>query len=382
MSKVFRGKRVVKKVGQSYIVWFEESNRWVQMEEPAWFVYLNLSKGLDKDCVTGLLSGRYGLPEKEARRFTGEMTDQLELITEPVTPPEEFAPCSKKISELSFSPFATRYYSMNGKCAAFSYGSRLMEYYIHLPLAHLEVPEMKPDIIFELFEHDEGIILRNDAPGGNCFLFSDAGYLKRRVFIKLANFIYGKKESSWVSFVHASAVTDGKKVLLLSSASGSGKSTLAALLQKKGLYFMSDDIVPLDAETQRAHLFPAAISVKEGAFNAVSGLYDPKDDTDARYGGLPVRHIRHLRPRMPEGNSYAVLPVSNIIFVDFDPQADIEIDQLTVTEALSRFHEEAWVSHNPGHAQAFIDWFANLRFHTLRYGNTEKAIDAVFDIFR
>lgn len=384
MSEDVPGKRVVKKVGQSYIIWFEESNRWVHMEEPAWFVYKNLSKGKEKKGITEMVSGRYGLPEKEAGRFTDEIISGLEKITKPVTPPKEFAPCSNEVSEFSFSPFVTRYYSMNGKCAAISYGSSLMEYYIHRSLAHLEAEtrSANPDIRLEIFEHEKGIVFRNGFPAGNCYLFRDAGYLKRRVFIELTNFIYGKKESSWISFVHASALTDGKNVLLLTSASGSGKSTLAALLQRKGLYFMSDDIVPLDAETQRAHLFPAAISVKEGAFDAISVLYDPRDDADAGYSGLTNRRIRYLRPRIPAGDSYAVLPVRNIVFVDFDPQADIEADQLTVTEALSRFHEEAWVSHNPGYAQDFIDWFVTLRFHTLRYGNTERAIDAVFDIFR
>ncbi len=353
------------------------------MEEPAWFVFFNHSEGVEKGSLTEMVSGKYGLPKNEALRFTNEIIAATEKFTKPFSPTAD-----QKSHTYSFPPhagkkFVTRCYTMNGKYITISYGSRLLEYYIHRSLAHLvEVnpPSMAVSGI-ELFEHEDKYVLRNTSGNYGWHVFSDVGFLKHRLFIELSNFIYNKSESDWMSFVHASAVTDGHEALLITSSSGAGKSTLTALLQRGELFFFSDDFVPVDAGRCRAHLFPAALSVKHGAFDVVSKVYDKPDYADADYRGSNDSQVRFLRPKMPGGN-FISLPVKKILFLRFNPQVDLYVKKLQVSEALERFHGEAWVSHNPKHAKTFIDWFINLDFFYVEYGNTERALDWVNGLFK
>jgi hypothetical protein len=39
MTKNYNKKRVAGKTGESHVVWFQESNKWVEFKEPAWFIY-------------------------------------------------------------------------------------------------------------------------------------------------------------------------------------------------------------------------------------------------------------------------------------------------------------------------------------------------------
>ena len=73
--------------------------------------------------------------------------------------------------------------------------------------------------------------------------------------------------------------------------------------------------------------------------------------------------------------------VKKIIFISYNPQVIFEIDRLPVIEALSMFHEEAWVSHSGDHAQRFIDWFVTLDCYRLEYSDNRSAVDAVLDLF-
>ncbi len=146
MEKNSIGNRVVKKIGSSYIVWFAESNRWIEFREPAWLVYTGQQKGEPAEKIVSRLSEKYGLPETEARRFYGEIVDAIRTSSKrgyPETP----GILEKTDSPRFFKNFSTRYYRVDKKHFTIDFGSQEMEHYIHPAFAHLETescPEQSP----------------------------------------------------------------------------------------------------------------------------------------------------------------------------------------------------------------------------------------------
>lgn len=466
------------------MIFFPESNRWVHMEEPAWYVYSLYEGGEEESAITGRLIRRYGLPAPEARRFAVEVTGTIEEYSRSSELP---LPQYREAPDLlRYRPARrlSRRYLMNRIPVTISYGSPLAEYYIHRPLAHLETAgHTEKGVLFEVFEYgndnspfgDEkesgrradpggkaktgnGETKSRNSPGGNeekryilrfvrsreanpnagakacgreqtietglntgrlspqsdghlCLSFDDPGLLKRELYLELANLMYNKSADDWMATIHASAITNGREAILLSSASGSGKSTMAALLQSPamyhpgsplfpgchdsngspsvkrehpgppaGLWFMSDDFVPVDTQEKKAHTFPAALTIKEGSFDALSPLYDPRDDADAGYRGLKNRSVRYLRPRFPDKGNYNPKPVKKIIFIRYNPEIPFEMEKLSTLRALALFHEEAWVSHDAGHAQGFIDWFVSLDCYRLEYSENRRAVKFINEL--
>lgn len=420
------------------MVWFPESNRWVEFMEPAWFIYEMHEKGENASEITEKLTERYGLPEDEARRFYREIVTGIEYSANPPNggpagtedgsgqqgkvsaapgkprgsedpAPEKISEEAEKTAKPEPSPsrsrrFVFRHYLVNEKHITISYGSPLTEYYIHRPLAHLEtVSTGGKALLIKLYKEKGGSGAEKPdytvtvSPPGRRYRFGDAGFLRHRVYTEICNHIYGIPEQEWMSYIHASAVTDGREAVLLSSASGSGKSTMAALLQlpakagftpaekgnpaQKKLFFMSDDFVPVAAATLKAYPFPAAITVKEGSFEVIAPFYNPGQDADAGYGGLKNRKVRYLRPVFPEREPFVGRPVKNIVFIRHNPQVNFLMEKLDTLSALAAFHREAWVSQNPGHARSFIDWFVGVDCYALEYSDNKKAVKAIGNLF-
>ncbi len=450
MIKERAGERVIKKIGSSHVIWFPESNRWMEFKEPAWFIYKRIENGQNEQSLKDQLVRRYGLPQKEALRFLREVTNGIKLAVSPSVssnPGREHETECTGLDNHTFTPgnrrYVTRHYLINQKHITIDYGTPYLEFYIHRPFAHLET-HRKPaeeNLRIRLFAKKTGeggtdsnatvsnatvsnaavsnaadgtksgskakgsqaagskktgsvnarcYYLQSEAlPGGSSrsFRFEESGLLKHRLYTTITSYIYGIPEEVWMSFIHASALTNGREALLLPSASGSGKSTITALLQlppdksiygsRNDLFFMSDDFTAIAAESAKAYPFPAAINVKEGSFDAIKHYYDTSRDADANYIEPAGSKARFLCPRLPEKNPYGAQPVKNIIFIKYNPGVTFRLSKLDTLSALAAFHEEAWVSQNPVHARRFIDWFATLDCHRLEYTDSRKAVQVI-----
>ena len=393
MIKIPSEKRVIKEIGSSQVVWFPESNRWVEFKEPAWFIYKMYEKDQDKNLISDQLAIRYDLPEKEADRFLEEVVEGIENAKRPLENHYPGISESEKYTRHEFKPYFTHHYLIKGQQVTVSYGTSLLEHYIHRPLAHLETKkERKGAAVFQVYElrdeEDKYILRYNVNRQQPDKIFEDPGILKHSLYTAITSHIYGIPEDEWMSFIHASAITNGREALLLSSSSGSGKSTMAALLQSqkskephKEFFFMSDDFVPVDAYSRMAHVFPAALTVKEGSFDVVARLYKPQNDSDSDFMKTSRRQTRYLHPKFQQPDQYMPQPVRTIVFIKFDKNADFKMEKLPVTSALAIFHQEAWVSHNPRHARAFIDWFVTLDCYMLEYSDNYKAMKAISELF-
>ena len=373
---------ISKKLPTSRIVWFGISNQWVHLEEPAWYVYTLLKKSQSHEAVARKCSSRYNLTFEESLRFVKEMAGVFTGFEEPfqIDPEINFSP--EVLNKLDFTTFSTRYYHIKDKSIAFSFGSRTAEYFIHPPFAHLETEKSTTvNVHFEIFTHEgRPILRRRDLPDFSSTA-DDFNRLKKKLYIDLINVIYNKTNDHWMTFLHASGISDGNNTILLSSASGSGKSTMAALLQAKGFQLVSDDFIPLAARGKHAYPFPAAISVKEDGFSVLTPFYGNLQDKS--YNLYPYTHssVRYLKPLREVKENFTPLPVKSLIFIRYNPDIRCDLTPLQIPEALKLFHDQAWVSHNPDHAKAFIDWFVKLECYKLEYSDNEKGILAIMGKF-
>lgn len=374
---------VEKKINDSHIIWIGQSNRWVQLEEPAWFVNKLYQKGIDCNTISRKCARRYNLSQFESRSFVDELCTGFAELSKPGPTTDLNLNSSSFPNDYSFIPYSSRHYLIGNKCIELLYETRLVEYYIHPSLAHLEIDySLEADVKFEIYNTGNISVLMEKNRPETAHTFNDFNRLKKRLYIAIVNNIYHKTNYDWLSFVHASAVTDGKHALLLSSASGSGKSSMAALLQTKGLQMVSDDFVPIDAKNKLAYPFPAAISVKEGAFELLSPYYG--NLRDIKYNKYEYTHgsVRHLTPKSFGLTKVKPRPVKNIVFIRYNPNVSCNFKGIPSNQALKLFHEQAWVSGNPEHTKTFINWFVKLQCFTLEYGDTEKGITKILGLFK
>jgi len=369
-------KRPSKKINNQYILWFEESNSWIQLEEPAWYVYNQFNAGTSTDNISLSFSRRFKLPIAESLAFVSDIISQIEKLSA-IT----FQPTSSLVAEKYESPkdfFLTRIYRIKQKIFEIAYATSRLEHTIHPSFAHLETTsKSKPYFRIEVFNTASTFVLKI---ANKAWAQPDPNFLKRKLFIELTSLIYGKTENDWLSFIHGSAVTNGKESIILSTACGSGKSTLAALLCAGGLQFVSDDYVPVDARFCKAYPFPAALSVKDGAYPSLLPLYNELKDAEVYHFKGTNKTVRYLP--FPAGKDFfRPLPIKNIVFVQYDATGEFSFRKVPAVEAIKRFNEEAWLSPTPAHARKFIKWFHSLNCYELVYSDNAQAIQSVKQLF-
>ena len=66
MSKILYLK---KKIGNSYLVWFQNSNLFFHLEEPAWYVLNKVDKRYKTETIAKEFSNRYSLNYDDSLKF-------------------------------------------------------------------------------------------------------------------------------------------------------------------------------------------------------------------------------------------------------------------------------------------------------------------------
>lgn len=349
---------------QQHLVWFPESNSWISMQEPAWFVCRLWRNGVEDDIIARRYALRYGMKLNESKEFTGNILHKLKEYSARL-------PNNPKVYHLS-SPssfYSSHTYRIDKTSFTLRFGSALEEFYGHHALAHLEIKDtVRQSIVFEWFCSGKNHVLKN---GSVSWVETDPSRIKRRLFIALSGLIHNKRPGQWLSFVHGAAISRGDHCLVLTTASGSGKSTLAAFLCRNGYTFMSDDIVPIDARHCLAWPFPAAMRVKSGAYDVLTPLYPRLSDAREFAFKNTETTLRYL-PFLADESEYRPLPVKVFVFVKYSPGKKEYFRKLNAIESIQKFNENAWLSSQPGHARKFLSWFPEINCFELSYSGFDK----------
>ena len=113
-------------------------------------------------------------------------------------------------------------------------------------------------------------------------------------------------------FFHAAALAHGGKAYLLVAPSGSGKSTTTWALLHHGFAYMSDELGPVDLDTNEVHPYSHALCLKQ---EPPSGYPLPADVLRT------TRTLHVPTGSLPSGVSAGPLPLAATFFVQYNSKA-------------------------------------------------------------
>lgn len=372
---------IKKKIGNSYLVWFRNSNLYLQLEEPAWFVFRKTVKRYKAETIASECALRYSLPYDECLQFVNDIRTKTAQMNQPAILKDVAGNYPDTIRNYNFTPYSTRRYQFNGNLIEFSVEKPEFEEYLHPLISYLET-NISADKIsrFELFRYKDETVFRLNSEVKGVWPRNDTHHLIASIFVCMINEMYDKSDDFWLMTVHASAITNGRKTILIPAKSGSGKTTIAALLQTRGYQLVSDDFVPIDRELFRAWPFRISMSVKPGAMDVLTTLYPdlehkPLTKTSAE------KTVRYLPPQNNVELGDIAFPVKEVILIKYDPSVEFEFEKVDQLTSIKQLLDQAWIVPNPGNASIFLDRVAQWSFYQLTYSNNQKALDAITQLF-
>lgn len=178
----------------------------------------------------------------------------------------------------------------------------------------------------------------------------------------------------WLALLHGAGAATPAGCLVLAGGSGSGKSTLLAGLLRAGSGFVADDILPLEAGALRVWPVPLAISVKEGSWPVVGGLFP--ELARAPTVRFADRRLRYLWPEPGDARPAEGSRVAAILFPRFAAGAATTLAAVDPARALFLLGAEGSLlpSDDAGMAE-FLDWLARTPAFELVHGRLEEAVE-------
>jgi len=354
---------------------------YLQLEEPAWFVFRKTRQRCKTETIAKEFSDRYNTSTEDSLSFVRDIRSNISKMNQPARLSEQTAQNMTDLNSYTFSPFAIHYCKLGNQLISFSYENSTFEYYIHPLICHLETSVESDKIpLFELFGHEESIVFRFNGEVKGIWAPDETHLVKGLIFMYLVNVMYKKTDDDWLMTVHASAITNGKKTILFSAAPGNGKTTMAALLQAKGYQLISDDFVPIDRDMLNAYPFPIAMSVKEGSLEVLSSHYPSLGEKPLNYIS-PEKSVRYLASNNTTDYTKNIFPVREFVFIKYDPTVDFVLEKLDPLKGLKLLLDQTWVTPVQGNAPIVFDQILQKSFYQLTYSNNEKALKAITNLF-
>ncbi len=352
------------------------------MEEPAYEVFNQLEKAVPADVIAKWCSQTYGLTIPESHKFVVEIQHFINSNTKPAKLEKPLTHLGADQIPAGGKIFSIKYYHFAGSDFCFQFSHQKIERMIHPLVAHLQVKHTGLACHqFQLFRLVDSLYLRtNEKLIGQCSL-SEEHFFKGKVYLELLNKAYQKEEKDWMAVMHGSAISDGKHSIIFTGDSGKGKSTILAVLLANGFKFMADDFVPVEAVTGAAYQFPTAISVKKGAVEILQAVFPELLEAEEFYFQEFDKTVRYLSPHFSREFSPQSLPVKAIVFVNFEPGAELEISRKPKTEAIQNLITESWLSPRYENAERFLDWAVSMPYFQLKYSDNQQMIAAITKLF-
>ena len=366
---------ITKKLEDKEIVWFQEANRYLLVEQTAANIINDLYYKEDPKSIATKLNNKIDIPIDIALEFIQKIKNDI-VIPNTIGHKVEETNLSYKIPEkFSFEKF----YLINSKIFKVFFSNEFELSLIHPKIAHLEVKQHSIiDFTFQVFNYSKKTFLILDSKLIGSWSVEDIHYFQGKFSMKIIECIYEKEEKDWMGVFHASALNYNKNTLLILGDSGNGKSTSLALLQAQGFQCIADDFVPIDI-SKKIHTFPAGISIKKNSLPVLLDYYpELKNSAEYHYSRLN-KTVRYLPPK--NINYHEKNLCKALVFIKYDSNTDFEISKISSLEAFEKLVPDSWISPIPKNATTFLEWFEKLPCYQLTYSNNKKMYAAVKDIF-
>ena len=366
---------ITKKLEDKEIVWFQEANRYLLVEQTAANIINDLYYKEDPKSIATKLNNKIDIPIDIALEFIQKIKNDI-VIPNTIGHKVEETNLSYKIPEkFSFEKF----YLINSKIFKVFFSNEFELSLIHPKIAHLEIKQHSIiDFTFQVFNYSKKTFLILDSKLIGSWSIEDIHYFQGKFSMKIIECIYEKEEKDWMGVFHASALNYNKNTLLILGDSGNGKSTSLALLQAQGFQCIADDFVPIDI-SKKIHTFPAGISIKKNSLPVLLDYYpELKNSAEYHYSRLN-KTVRYLPPK--NINYHEKNLCKALVFIKYDSKTDFEISKISSLEAFEKLVPDSWISPIPKNATTFLEWFEKLPCYQLTYSNNKKMYAAVKDIF-
>lgn len=186
-----------------------------------------------------------------------------------------------------------------------------------------------------------------------------------------------RHQRPWLGILHAAAVAEGGRAVLLPGEGGAGKSTLAAALAATGARFVTDDYAPLEGGSWLVWPVPYAPSIKRRSWQVLERHYPALQTAPVhRLRGLELRYLEldgSCRVPLDEG-----LPVEALVFPCYGDGASLKLRRMTGTETLTRLcHTASILDRRPEMLAETLRWIQSVPAYELSYGDLDAAVDRV-----
>lgn len=368
---------VFHKEGDTFVIWVECINRYLQLKEPAFYVFQEWAAGADIQDIAVSCIARYSLSGKESKRFVDEITGEFQALIQcgkvkPVPQSDLFD------SNANTGYFSAHYYRVGNHNFKFTYRNKFLKELFHplfLPQETTTIPtiytsfDLATDEVSDTFSVNGGEV--------RFFTFDEIDGYQGAIFMEMLNAIHNMDDSSWMGVFHASAVTDGKSAVIFTAPSGSGKTSLALLMIAGGFNLISDDFVPVALSEPEVYSFPTTISVKEGTLPLLR-RYFPEIVSGSSIVGDATE--MYFAPAGEPGFLESVRAKA-IVFVSYQPGAEFELKRELNLAVMNNLLKQSWVAGNSSSAQRFMKWYFSLPVYSLCYSDNEKAVEAIKQLF-
>ncbi len=360
-------------ISGSWLLWFKKSNR-----------YAVLPPDLKRAVEVFFESSDKAQFARQLKHQRGDLAHQPETLYQEV---EDFLTASavpfegdleeKRAQDADLSCCThTMTYAINRIPFRIHAQSQTLQELVHYPIANYRVTDaaVVPHSEFWLYEKNDALHLFQDGCLVQAVRKDQTHYIRGKFTTRLISLINGVEESAWAATLHASTVVRNGTAVLLAGQSGKGKSTLTALLLSQGFHLLADDLTPLHAASRYVYYNPSAVSIKKGAFPVVARHFSSFESYPEIYLNAFKGYVKFLPQEPPPGNRYAA---SAIIMVNYQAHAETQFMPIAPEQVLQDLIPDSWISPDPQHAMAFVQWLSTLQFYQLTYSNAREAFRAV-----
>jgi hypothetical protein len=328
------------------VVFSESAQEIYHLNTTATFIWCQIEEGLNRSEVARQLGQTFGISQKEAELHVQEAiagwkkhgilagSGSRDRIKTTATDPSAPVTALERIAVPPLQDRApTRDYQVLGGFYRVQFANSDLESWVRPLLRHLErsAPEGSEPKRGTVSAEPNGFsIALEGIQLFRCAQVEEVGHLT-----DMAIFFDALRQNDTALSLHAGAVCQGDRALILPGSAGSGKTTLTAALVHEGLHYLSDDLVLLDIEKSAVRGVPFSLSVKESGVEVLSDRFPGLKD-------LPV-HIRPDRKRvryLPLDPAWQSSELDSppricwIVFPTYDPKGANDLISMSPSKAL------------------------------------------------
>lgn len=361
------------------ILWFEKSNKYVITScTHSELIKTYMHPDESRDSFVDNIQQNFHLNLEAANTLYDEIRDFLKDVN-------SIEDKNSYNNNISTAPntYIEQSYKFEDTVVNIRYESEVIKSLVHPQINHhLIKTNAKYDVLFDIFKIDDELHLLKDEKQVGSFKTESFHFLQGKFALELTNTIHNTHINNWVATFHASTISNGKESIMIVGDSGNGKSTLSVLLMAHGFDILTDDFTPLYEDDLHLYRYPAATSIKKGAFEALKPYLNNIDLLKTHTNGPKKVNIKYVPPILNYESQASSFPCKTIVYVKYNSSKKDSLNLVSSKKILETLIPDSWISPKEAHALKFIDWFKEVNCYELNYSNNNFAISKFKDLFK